>query len=198
MNTNNQNRQTGITLIELMIALILGLFVSAAIITIFITNVKSTTENVRTLKLNQELRAAMSFMSDEIKRAGYSASSDEDYMAAWDTTTANCVIYAYDQNADGSAYAAASDRYGFRLANNEISWGQSITSCVAPAANWQPLTEEEVASITAFTITPNPITAGSLVINQIQVDITGQILLNSQTISRRISEIIRVRNEDDT
>ncbi len=190
--------QAGITLIELMIAMIIGLLVSGAIITIFITNIKSTTENIKMMHLNQELRTAMGLISDEIKRSGYSASSDEDYMAAWDTSTAGCVIYAYDQNGDGSAYAAGSDRLGFRLSGGVISWGQSVTSCTA--GNWQPLTDTGTATITAFTIaTPSPlIVAGSLSIDQVTVTITGQISLNPGTASRTISETIRVRNEDDT
>lgn len=193
---NIKRKQIGLTLIELMIALILGLFVSLAIMTIFFTNVKSTTETVRMIQLNQELRSAMSFISDEVKRAGYSADGDEDYMGAWDTSTANCVIYAYDQNADGSTYAAASDRFGFRLNNNEIQWGQSVTSCAG--TGWQPLTDVNVANITTFTITSNPIAAGTLTINQIDISITGQIMLNAETVSRDINETIRVRNEDAT
>jgi prepilin peptidase dependent protein B len=194
---NIQKQQSGITLIELMIAMILGIFVSGAIITIFITNVKSATENIKMVHLNQELRTVMGFVSDEIKRAGYSASSDENYMGAWDTSTANCVIYSYDQNADGSAYAAATDRLGFRLSGGVVSWGQNVTSCAA--GTWQPLTDTGVANITAFFIPPNPpIPAGSLNINQIELTITGEITLNSNTVERKITETIRVRNEDDT
>ena len=61
------NKQTGITLIELIIAMILGIFVSGAIITIFITNVKAATENIKMIHLNQDLRTVMGFVSDEIK-----------------------------------------------------------------------------------------------------------------------------------
>jgi prepilin peptidase dependent protein B len=193
---NTQKQQSGITLIELMIAIVLGILVSGAVITIFITNVQSATENIKMVRLNQELRTVMGFVSDEIKRTGYSASSDEDYMAAWDTSTANCVIYSYDQNADGSAYAAATDRLGFRLSGGVVSWGQNVTSCAA--GNWQPLTETGVANISAVAITPNPIVAGSLNINQIELTITGEITLNSNTVQRQITETIRVRNEDDT
>lgn len=193
---NTQKQQSGITLIELMIAMILGILVSGAIITIFITNVKSATENIKMVHLNQELRTVMGFVSDEIKRTGYSASSDEDYMGAWDTSTANCVIYSYDQNADGSAYAAATDRLGFRLSGGVVSWGQNVTSCAA--GTWQPLTDTGIANITAFTLTPNPIVAGSLNINQIELSITGETTLNPNTVERTITETIRVRNEDDT
>lgn len=190
--------QTGLTLIELMIALVLGVLVSAGVITVFITNVKSTTENIKMVHLNQELRSVMNFISGEIKRAGYSANSDENYMSAWDTSTANCVIYSYDQNADGSVYAAGTDRLGFRLSGNVISWGQSITSCTAPVLNWQPLTDIGTANITALNITPNPIVAGTVTINQIEVSIVGETSLNPDTVTRTITEIIRVRNEDNT
>jgi len=191
-------KQSGITLIELMVAMILGLLVSGAIITIFITNVKSATENIKMIHLNQELRAVIGFMSDEIKRAGYSASSDEGYMGAWSTATAGCIIYAYDQNGDGSAYAAGTDRLGFKLDNGIIKWGKSVTSCTLPAANWQPLTDTGIANITVFTITAPLIVAGTLNIRQITVTITGETTLKPGTATRTITETIRVRNEDDT
>jgi type II secretory pathway component PulJ len=195
---NLSRTQSGITLIELMIAMILGLLVSGAIITIFITNVKSATENIKMIHLNQELRTVMGFMSDEIKRAGYSASSDEDYMGAWSTATAGCIIYSYDQNGDGSAYAAGTDRLGFKLDNGVIKWGSSVTSCTLPALNWQPLTDTGIANITLFTITAPAIVAGTLNIRQVTVTITGEIALKPGTATRTITETIRVRNEDDT
>lgn len=189
-------KQSGITLIELMIAMILSLLVAGAIITIFITNIKSATENIKMVHLNQELRTVMGFMSDEIKRAGYSASGDENYMGAWNTSTAGCIIYSYDQNADGSAFAAGTDRLGFKLANGIISWGQNVTSCTV--GDWQPLTDTGTANITVFTITAPSIVAGTLSIRQVTVIITGDASLNPGSATRTITEMIRVRNEDNT
>lgn len=196
-------KQAGITLIELMIALVLGLLVSGTVITIFISNVKSTTENIKMVHLNQELRSVMNFISDEIKRTGYSADeTNSAFMAEYDWYTAtNCLRYAYDDDGDGTL--DATERFGFRLgtgaAAGEIQWTNTGTSAAdCSGTGWQPLTETGVANITIFSITPNPVAAGSLTVNQIVVSITGETTLNPDTATRTITETIRVRNEDDT
>jgi len=190
--------QRGVTLIEMMIAMVLGLFVTGAIITVFVSNVISTTDNVRMIQLNQELRASLAFISDEMKRAGYSSDSDSTYMdtlAAFDDDgdgLNDCFIYAYDSNSSGGAVTAA-ETFGFRLENNELFWGNNATN----ACNFgDELTDSAIASITAFTLTFNAVTAGAVNVNQLDVTITGQVNLNSLTAVRTLTETIRIRNDD--
>lgn len=63
-------RQAGISLVELMVGLVVGLLVIAAAIGIYVVVVRSGGEILGSAKLNQELRAAMDLMVADIRRAG--------------------------------------------------------------------------------------------------------------------------------
>lgn len=175
-------KQTGLTLIEMMIAMVLGLFVTAVIITVFSTNVRSSTENIKMIRLNQELRGVMTFMSNELKRAGYSGRATvDDFMDdfnAPDPATAprSCIRYAYDEDADAGVVADAGgtnpenrERFGFTLHENTVKWinsGGAIGAMGNPTCDtdlpWEDLTDPNIAFITTldFNITDSVNTLG--------------------------------------
>ena len=189
----NKLKQTGITLIELMIALILALIVTATILTIFISNVKSSAENIQMMQLNQELRAAMNFMSDELKRHGYSSNATSAAMNTLNTATASCVIYGY------TASGAVATVRGFRLDNGDLEWcSDNASGCGngnCPAPGWQDITTTGTTTISTFTVLPDNIPAGSVIIERLDLTLTGQRQLNPGTASRTMQETIRIRNE---
>ncbi|WP_020161616.1 prepilin-type N-terminal cleavage/methylation domain-containing protein [Cycloclasticus pugetii] len=163
-------RQTGLTLIEMMIAMVLGLFVTAVIITVFSTNVRSSTENIKMIRLNQELRGVMTFMVDELKRAGYSErttiSDFMDKLNAPDPATLprSCIRYAYDEDADAGAVAdtgginpESREHFGFTLHENTVKWissGGAIGALGSPTCDtalpWEDLTDPNIAFITTL------------------------------------------------
>lgn len=187
----------------MMIAMLVGLIVSAGVIAIFVSNVKSSSENVRMIRLNQELRGVMSFISDELKRAGYSgdpAISGTDFIddANWDAAS-SCLRYSYDEDNDG--IQQADERFGFKLLVDEIHWGTNqvddLTDCTQ--GNWQAISDNNIATINTFTAPKTEVVASATVnVNQVIVTLTGQIALQPGTASRTITEMIRVRNDDGT
>ena len=190
-------KQRGITLIEMMIAMLLGLVVTSSIIAIFISNVKSSSENIRMIRLNQELRGTMTFISDEIKRAGYSGAPPcSDFMDDFNFDAgSSCLRYSYDENGDG--VRQAEERFGFQLTANAIQWTNRVTSDTCAGTNWQDITDTNIVSITVFTAPESSIPVGTTInVNQLLVKLTGQIVLNPGIASRTIIETIRVRNED--
>jgi Tfp pilus assembly protein PilW len=194
-------KQAGLTLIEMMIAMLLGLLVTGSIIAIFISNVKSSSENIKMIHLNQELRTVMGFMSDELKRSGYSGNpATTSFMDDFDTGTANCVLYAYD--VDGNGLQATGERFGFKLSpingKGVIQWGQNRTSKTCTSGIWTALTQAGTADITALTLVPTSVSTANPTINvqKLKIIITGETVLNPGTASRTIEETIRVRNED--
>ncbi|MFW5450457.1 MAG: prepilin-type N-terminal cleavage/methylation domain-containing protein [Methylophagaceae bacterium] len=193
---NTPRKQFGLTLIEMMIAMVLGLLVTGTIITIFVSNVKSSVENTKMIHLNQELRTVVGFMADELKRAGYSAApTNAEYINDFDSPSTTCVTYAYDVAGNGAS-VANSDRFGFKLNGNTIEWGQNRTAkdnCVS--GTWTAITDPQTADITNFSIDLS--TAGSSVtMNTLVIAVTGEVSLNPDPASRTILETIRVRNED--
>jgi len=218
----NKHKQAGLTLIEMMIAMVLGLFVIAVIITVFSTNVRSSTESIKMIRLNQELRGVMTMMVDELKRAGYSADpSNSDFMSDFDIndfdTSDDCARYSYDD--DGDKIQDANEKFGFRLNGNIVEWSRNVTSadCSAPASStWDDLTDPALASITTlyFDITDSINTGGiptsplnalttttGLSVYDVTITLTGTTDLppngpDANDPRRTITETIRVRNED--
>jgi prepilin-type N-terminal cleavage/methylation domain-containing protein len=189
-------KQKGLTLIEMMIALILALLVSAAILTIFISNIKSSAENIKMIQLNQELRAVMNFMSDELKRHGYDSDADPSLMQTLFVSAGeDCVVYAYE---DASAAVATLSR-GFRLNASAIEWSdQNTTGCATASGNWRDLTSNNI-QITAFNVDPaNTASAATVTIQRLDVTVTGERQLNPGVASRTLRESIRIRNDDGT
>jgi prepilin-type N-terminal cleavage/methylation domain-containing protein len=64
------SRQRGLTLIELMISISLGLFVLSALVYLIASTMNSNTQQLRTTRLNQELRGLMHLVTRDMRRAG--------------------------------------------------------------------------------------------------------------------------------
>lgn len=217
-------RQRGISLVELMIAMVLGLLVSAIVIGMFSSTVGSTRQAVTTIRLNQELRTVMDLMIRDLRRSGYwngalaasnpYASITEAgapvavYLAAGsnthlNTTTAGdsgeCVILGYDSEASGSA--AAERLVGYRYdANDEAVEGLWASSFATPAhcdmGTWQNLTDEEAVRITAleFTPEPNPASFAAATVRNLIITLSAESRRDAR-IKTEIRDQVRIRND---
>lgn len=162
-------RQKGFTLVELMIAILLGLIVVGATITIYIATLRSSTDTVRSARLNYDLDAAMALMVNDIRRAGYwggavigSDARDNPANLAANTLqipNASCVLYSYDANGNGQI--SDDERYGFRLTNGALQMRLSgTTTADCNDGVWQALTLNsggEQVEITTLTFSFVPI-----------------------------------------
>jgi len=207
-------KQSGLTLIELMIAMVLGLFVSAVTITIFSTTVRSNVENMKMIRLNQELRGAMTMMVDEIKRSGYSADPTKtafinDFKAPLPLAL-GCLRYSYDE--DASSTRENDERFGFKLDGDTITWAKDFTStdCSTSSTTPIPITDPNLAKITTLTFNTtgsvntedtasgaafSP-TATGVSIYEVTITLIGSTdLPGADDPSRTITETIRVRND---
>lgn len=172
-------KQTGFTLIEIMIAMVLGLIVLSATIGIYVSTVKGSTDTVNSARLNHDLESVMSLMVNDIRRAGYwggaiaGADSTANPFTSETTnvtniqlrnlaapTTAlaagaagNCILYTYD--ADGDSVVDANEYYGFRLNGSTINMRLTGTAA-APASctngdDWEENIAGDQITITALT-----------------------------------------------
>ena len=200
------SKQSGLTLVEIMIALVLGIIVMGAVITIFVTTVKSSSENIRMVHLNQELRFLMGLMSDELKRAGYSEQPadlalprDPAFREAlnWDPDY-NCLRYAYDVNGNGS-FEPNNESFAFQWwpldAPDHIRWGQGVTSDTCGGGVWQEITHPATAEIDGFDIDDVCSPSVDVAVHTIRVSLTGSVGLVPGRATRTVEESIRVRND---
>ena len=64
-------RQKGFSLVELLVAMVIGLFVAGIVTTMYISVLRANSTTVQLARLNQDLQAALDIMSRDIQRAGY-------------------------------------------------------------------------------------------------------------------------------
>lgn len=71
MLKRSANQQTGLSLLELMIALALGLVVLTGVTSVFVSTMVGNFDNLKMTRLNQELRTVMLMVTRDLRRAGY-------------------------------------------------------------------------------------------------------------------------------
>lgn len=104
-------RNSGFSLVELMIALVAGLIVSTALVAFTMSSFKSNSEYVLSTRLTQELRNTLDTSTRDLRRAGYNENALS-MLATGNSSpfdkifiSGECVLYTYDRanNAAGSA-----------------------------------------------------------------------------------------------
>lgn len=171
-------KQTGFTLIELIISLSIGLFIVAAAIAMFMGTFNSSANTVKSSRLNYDMDSVMVLMINDIKRAGYSADS----VVETDTRdnlftigSANihmpvpsCILYTYDYDGDGELADASgkNEFFGFKLDNGEIKISSAKTvdatgDCSITDGRWETITDRKTVNITALQFSFLPV-AGTL------------------------------------
>lgn len=117
---NNRPRQSGFTLPELLISLVLGLTLVGAVMSAYLSTLQSSGDNNEQAQLNHNLRASLDLILSELKRAGgvveaisvaSSEYADNPFMLTKNSlqltgscaaNSCDCVLYSYDLNSDGS------------------------------------------------------------------------------------------------
>ena len=97
-------RPRGFSLIELMVALVVAMIVSAAVLAMVVAIIRSNRHTLQSTRLNQELRATLAMISNDLRRARSvddPLSTDGNLYRAVNTATERCVVYAYHDAANG-------------------------------------------------------------------------------------------------
>lgn len=95
-------KNTGFTIIELMVAMVISLLVMGAIYSTFRTQQRSYIHQERVAAMQQNLRAAMYYMAREIRMAGYDPSGDAGAGINAGGSTSTTINFTMDTNGDGS------------------------------------------------------------------------------------------------
>lgn len=156
-------KQIGFTLIEIMVALVLGLIILSATIGIYITTVRGSTDTANSARLNHDLESIMLMMINDIRRAGYwglartGADSSTNPFAIGaaniQTPTTGCILYTYDDDNDG--VVDSNEHFGFQLNGSAIrmrTLGTTTADCADANNNWEAFTVNDV-NITGLTFT---------------------------------------------
>jgi type IV pilus assembly protein PilW len=206
--------QRGVSLVELLVGITVGLFVVAAAAMLVGSQLAENRQLLLETQLQQDLRSSADIITRELRRAGYWNQSQQ---GIWTPTVtpvpnpravvgmpvANQVEYTYNRG------PGQQGPYGFKL--NTVTG--SIQTQLA-AAGWQDLTDSRTLRITALTITPNNTTVPlpcpkacpavplanaqdcwpQLVIRSFDVTMTGQAVHDS-AVRRTLTTNVRLRND---
>lgn len=209
LSITNSRRVTvgGFSLVELMVALVVGLIVIGAVLALVMAIMKSNRETIQSTRLTQELRATIAVIASDLKRAR----SVEDPLVTATATggnqykninyaTANCIRYGYsdaiDDNGDGNV---ANDNYHvIRLSGGKVVRAsadtEANTTCGLPGIK---LGSDQVV-ITTLTFTPtSPAAPTAATVRSFDVTIAGNLVDgNSElsSISRTITESVFIRS----
>jgi Tfp pilus assembly protein PilW len=119
-------RQAGFSLIEMMVALVAGMIVVAAVIAFMMSSFSSNADYVRSTRLTQELRNTLDLAVRDLQRAGY---DDDALLYLGNTNTSpfapilvsgSCVIYAYDRSYPNGTTTLTGTAGRLDLSNGEV------------------------------------------------------------------------------
>lgn len=162
----------------------LGLIVIGGALSIYISTIKSSSDVIKSARLNYDLDSVMQLMVNDIRRAGFSGiptggldTLNNVFMATATTlnirtlaaattdptpNSGDCILYSYDSNSDG--VVDGDEYYGFKLDRGAI-WirysGANTTSCAN--GNWERISDEQKVSITYLQFNFLPIAGQALV-----------------------------------
>lgn len=200
--------QSGMSLVELMVALVAGLIVVGAVLTFTVSTVRANTETIKATRLTQELRTISGLISREVRRAGAigeplsqmsAGISDLAYVGSVKVPQSDCLIFGYR---DSLAASADSDWKGFRLDDGDlqIKTKGAPTDSTCTAGTWESLTGgHSPVTLTAVTFKDEggeiKVLGDKLVkIRVISLAMTAH-LKSDATVSRSVTEIMRIRSD---
>ncbi len=171
--------QAGVSLTELLIAMVLGLFIVGAALGMLVTHLRASQSLVAQSRLMLDLRTASDLISRDLRRAGYWGAAEagvwrgSDTAAATATSTAATATATTPTAPTSNPYsellsadtAGSSITYGYSLdatenhrvdANEQfgLRLRRGVIEMQIGRANWQALTDSTSVTVTRLDITP--------------------------------------------
>ena len=210
-------RQAGFSLMEAMISLALSVVVTSAMVALMGNSMGTATRIIQMTQLSDELRNVMSLMSRDVRRANYNPDAlycygDPNCDSGLDLDVISysgndCLRYFLERDPAGDS-PKVYDGGAFRLNPNsgaiEMWAADSAPPTNCGGSSWVELTDPAFVEITLFNVDDD---AGSFSSSrevdgttftqrnrQVQMQIEGRLILEP-SITRRIEDIIKVRND---
>lgn len=144
-------RQRGLSLIELMIGVAVGLFIAIAASALLVGHLREHRALVLEARLMQDLRTVADLVTRDLRRAGYwghAGAGANPYAAlAPDAAASDAISLRYSMDATENDIVDGNEQFGFRLR-------AGVLELQLGAGNWQALTDAGTLTVTAFSVTP--------------------------------------------
>lgn len=209
MSYTRARAQRGFSLVELMIALTLGLLLVGGVLSVFAGSLRSNADLGRMARLEEQLTGLLDLISRDVRRAGStgkpyvalaggSSPFGLDAPAAYTGEPANsCLTFRYDLNRDGllSTAAATDERFGYRLKSGMVqirNAGLACSSDVTPG--WENAADRGEVEITALAFAVDTASAGDIDVRAVTVTLSGRLVRDPAT-TRSFTRRLRVRSD---
>lgn len=202
-------RVRGFNLVELMVAMVAGLLLVAAVISLFATILKANHTAMQTSRLNQEIQLLTDMMARDIQRAGYDASATQflgapsgsrssfyfdptlDLMSETATGSGlyTCIRVRYDNDDNGVLNADDSLVYSYSSGDKGIKQGPGGTAC----GSGNLISTDNTIEITnlTFRLLPSSQASGA---RAIQLTVSGRFK-SAPTLTLNLQRDIKLRND---
>lgn len=145
----------GFTLVELLVALALGVSLLAVLLHLFVTLSETNARLLRRQQLHAALQDLMALMARDLRRAGFTTLAAPGTPFAGPLTRGpHCILYRYDMDGDGRL--DPDERAGFKLEDGALLAKRSDRDCgTTPCAGcatgrWWRLNDPERVRITGL------------------------------------------------
>lgn len=211
--------QCGLSLIELLVGMALGLMVVAAALVLVAGQLRDSRGLVLESRLMQDLRTASDLIVRDLRRAGYWGDASRGvwrpgvhdlapnpYAAlAPDGAASDVITFSYSQDAAEDGAVDSNEQFGFRLRNGAVQMRIG-------GSGWQTMTDAGTLEVTQLRIAPahetvtldglclNPCPADSatcppqLTMRSLAISITGRAP-DDATVVRSLRSRVRLRND---
>ena len=207
-------RQRGFSLVEMMVALVLGLVVTGAVLALVVAIIHSNRQTLQSTRLNQELRATLAVIASDLRRARsvqdplttallpggnpYQAVS-----ATMPAADAGCLLYGYDADEDKDGVSESRWHILRRATVADgsarvvlLSFSPTAPADCAAAGVEVPLGSDQV-DITRLVVSPVTSAADAGVVREVTVTLTGHLIdgdAGLADIDRTMSQTVYVRS----
>jgi prepilin-type N-terminal cleavage/methylation domain-containing protein len=212
---NRPRAAQGFTLVEMMVALVVGLIVVGAVLALVVSIMRSNRQTLQATRLNQELRATLAVIANDLRRARSvtdplttAKALGGNPFAQVDSSSAGCIRYAYANGPGGACRVILRATSGTTAVNKiflgarapDATTGLCTTSCPATASasgiTFTKLGSDQV-EITALTFTPATTTATAGTTRRFDVTVTGNLIDQDDelsSITRTMTQSVFVRS----
>lgn len=207
--------QRGMSLIEMMIGMVIGLIMLSAVGTYFVNNLKANRDAVNAAKLDQDLRAAMDLMVRELRRANYTPNMQAQVINNGSAAT----LLANTVTLDDCTTTCSQINYSYNSTPKVIDLSGNTVRLTTGTGSPQPLTDDLITKVTnlafcfvdtnANTTNADDICSSTLPssysvavpgatetirLNLVKISITGE-LINDSAVNKRLVGTVKVRND---
>ncbi|MEP0356584.1 prepilin peptidase dependent protein B [Paraglaciecola sp.] len=207
---NQQFKQNGNSLVELMISITLGFASMTAMSSLVGHGIALNSQLMTKSRLNAEVNAVLAVISQDLGRAGYQAFTKELLddsntfinpfhksvaLSEYENESVNsCITFAYDRNKNGKLDVInTNENYGYRLRDNAIEMRIDGLGC--DKGGWQDLTDSSLIKINTLSFESYKIAHNNIEQTRVTIQLEAE-LLSEPDLSRSAKLSVSVKNYD--